>query len=327
MSRTKIIRDIDFCFKVNLIELEQPAFYFLLKWGPKWVKMLQIQHKLQKYSFLLCVFVEFFWWGPFCDFFLAPYRSVFMHHYSWAHLPAALASTGLLSQLFSPELSEDSYPDLHVENQLWPICFAILVFPQELGFSHRGCTGCQTIALLRDYHHKVDRVGCCWFYHYLYISSAWVRRSWSWGIIFRWLRCTVLDSSQPLQFLPGFQEGWDRSEKIVTPHTYQRRVWRVLWKPGACVSRVYEAVALAVLGKVWRVGRRLQSRAMTTTYTMSKLGSHLKELILDVCFRVLPGCGHRPSPCHHLERGWGMGWSEHHLQAGLSSILSGMWRH
>lgn len=62
-------------------------------------------------------------------------------------------------------------------------------------------------------------------------------------------RYTVLDSSQPLQFPSGFPEGRDKSEKIFTSHTYQRNVWRVLWRPGVCVSCVYEAAAFSYAWK------------------------------------------------------------------------------
>lgn len=49
--------------------------------------------------------------------------------------------------------------------------FCYTGFPQELGFPHGGCPGCQTIALLRDYH-KVDRGGCYWFCFIIICTSC-----------------------------------------------------------------------------------------------------------------------------------------------------------
>lgn len=125
---------------------------------------------------------------------------------------------------------------------------------------------------------------------FLLSSSLFLRLWHSLGeggqrITFGWIRVTTLEGSQSFESLFGFQEGGDRSEKIFTPHTYQRSIWRILWKPGVCVPWVYEAAAL---GCAWEGVRSRQ--ALRTGGWQSPKGGASKTLILNSSFCLITVC-------------------------------------
>lgn len=165
---------------------------------------------------------------------------------------------------------------------------------------------------------KVTEVWFCCLHLWHRLGEAGQR------ITFGWIRVTTLESSLSFESLCGFQEGGDRSEKIFTPHTYQRSVWRILWKPGVCAPWVYEAAAL---GCAWEGARSRQ--ALGTGGWQSPTRGASKTLILNSSFCLTayvcpPEHGHSPPPHPPF---WVSGgpwcWPDHIRKPELSCILNG----